>query len=301
MPEIFMVDLISYPDFESTSRGVLAFLHQRLGFGLWMVTRTEGEDWIVLQAEDHGYGVRDGAVFRWADSFCSQMVQGLGPCIAPSSDRIPAYANAPIGRQVSIGAYVGVPLADSDGSLFGTLCAIDPNTMPESLHTELPLIELLGRMLSCLLVSEMKLASIHRKQALSKLNDHIDWVTGFLDVVGWDNVVSAEERRCQIYGSPAAVILLELAPNPNDSLNSQAEEFSSNLKNCFGTNDIGARLTSTLFAVLGADCNAQRGQILADRISETLKSAGFDFSVAVGNRDPRTGLQVAYEAAKSQL
>ena len=71
-----------YTDFESASRAVLAFLHDRLGFDLWMVTRTEGDDWIVLQSEDHGYGVKDGTVFRWADSFFSQMVLGRGPCIA---------------------------------------------------------------------------------------------------------------------------------------------------------------------------------------------------------------------------
>lgn len=77
-----------------------------------MVTRTEGEDWIVLPAEDRGYDVKEGDVFRWTDSFCSQMVEGRGPCIAPQSDLIPAYANAPIGQQVSIAAYVGLPLTE---------------------------------------------------------------------------------------------------------------------------------------------------------------------------------------------
>ena len=77
-----MNDLI-FNDFEAAGQRVLAFLHQRFGFGLWMVTRTEGEDWIVLQSEDHGYGVKPGTVFRWADSFCSEMVKGNGPRIAP--------------------------------------------------------------------------------------------------------------------------------------------------------------------------------------------------------------------------
>ena len=31
-----------------------------------MITRTEGDDWIVLQAEDHGYDIKPGQVFRWA-------------------------------------------------------------------------------------------------------------------------------------------------------------------------------------------------------------------------------------------
>ncbi len=65
------MDSLSFTDFASASRAVLSYLHRKLGFKLWMVTRTEGEDWIVLDAEDHGYGVEAGTVFRWADSFCS--------------------------------------------------------------------------------------------------------------------------------------------------------------------------------------------------------------------------------------
>jgi len=101
------MDALSFSDFETSGRAVLAFLHRRLGFDLWMVTRTEGDDWIVLQSEDHGYGVAPGTVFRWADSFCSEMVKGNGPRIAPRSDVVPAYAAAPIGRQVQIKAHVG--------------------------------------------------------------------------------------------------------------------------------------------------------------------------------------------------
>src|SRR5262245_11920788 len=105
-----------FPDFAAAAQGVLRLLHNRLGFDLWRVSRTEGEDWIVLRAEDHGYGVEDGTVFRWADSFCARMVEGQGPRIAPRSESVPAYAAAPIGRQVKIGAYVGVPLSRADGS-----------------------------------------------------------------------------------------------------------------------------------------------------------------------------------------
>ncbi len=154
-----MKALVPYADFSEASKAVLSFLHQRLGFNLWMVTRTEGEDWIVLDVEDHGYGVKKGNVFRWADSFCSRMVLGQGPCIAPNSQSIPAYANAPIGQQVPIAAYVGVPIHDADGGLFGTLCAIDPAPQKESLVDELPLIELLSRLLSSYLVAELKLSA----------------------------------------------------------------------------------------------------------------------------------------------
>lgn len=47
-------------DFATAAQAVLSFLHDRFGFGLWMVTRVEGDDWIVLQSDDHGYGVPPG-------------------------------------------------------------------------------------------------------------------------------------------------------------------------------------------------------------------------------------------------
>ncbi|WP_295994039.1 hypothetical protein [Rugamonas sp.] len=103
-------------DFAEASRATMAFLRERCGFQLWMVTRAEGEDWIVLHADDHGYGVRAGQVYRWTDSFCSRMVRGLGPRVAPDSARVDSYAAAPIGRLVDIGAYIGIPLTRADGA-----------------------------------------------------------------------------------------------------------------------------------------------------------------------------------------
>ena len=50
------------PDFAGASREVLSFLHQRIGMDLWMVSRADNEDWVVLAAEDHGYGVKQGDV-----------------------------------------------------------------------------------------------------------------------------------------------------------------------------------------------------------------------------------------------
>ena len=68
------------PDFASASREALAFLHARLGMGLWMITRADDDDWVILSAEDHAYGLEDrlsrGLVLRWSDSFCARMARG---------------------------------------------------------------------------------------------------------------------------------------------------------------------------------------------------------------------------------
>ena len=44
---------------------------------------------------------------------------------------VPAYVGAGIGQRMRIGAYIGVPIAREDGSLFGTLCGIAFRAKPK--------------------------------------------------------------------------------------------------------------------------------------------------------------------------
>ena len=153
----FQVNQIApFKNFEDASQEVLQHLQKQFGFGLWMMTRTIGNDWIVLQAATKSYKVSKGDVFQWSDSFCSRMVTGDGPNIAPNSLEIPAYINAPINQQVEINAYIGLPIHLENGSLFGTLCAIDPQPQKEDIHAALPCLELMAKLLSSLISCELK-------------------------------------------------------------------------------------------------------------------------------------------------
>lgn len=182
-------------DFEAASQAVLAYLHQQLGFSLWMVTRTQGDDWIVLQANDQGYDIKTGDVLSWKSSFCARMVQGYGPKIAPVAQHIPAYAAAPIGQQVPIGAYIGVPLVHRDGSLFGTLCAIDPVPQPHAIEAALPTLELLADLLSAILNADLRAAEQARRAERLQVEAHEDALSGLYNRRGWDYLMAAEEAR----------------------------------------------------------------------------------------------------------
>ena len=140
-----------FAEFSSTADEMLDFLHTRLGFSLWLVARVDEDQWVIEQARDEGYGVKVGDAFPFADTYCARMVEGHGPHFAPETSAVPCYAEAAIGRELPIAAYVGVPLRRADGSLFGTLCAIDPAPQPPSVGDGLPLVELGGRILSSLL------------------------------------------------------------------------------------------------------------------------------------------------------
>lgn len=298
-----MNDLV-FKDFEAAGQRVLAFLHQRFGFGLWMIARTEGEDWIVLQSEDHGYGVKPGTVFRWADSFCSEMVKGNGPRIAPNSDSVPAYAAAPIGRQVAIKAYVGVPLVDAGGKLFGTLCAIDPSPQSEDIVKEQGLIELLASLLSTLLQTELKAAREMQRSERLELETETDSLTQLYNRRAWDRLLSTEEDRCRRYGHSAIVLSIDLDKLKwiNDTHGHAAGDAlivraADALRKAVREVDIVARLGGDEFSVIGVECDNNGAEALLSHIRMALADAKVKASVGLAPRIPSHGLKGAWEEA----
>jgi diguanylate cyclase len=298
----------SAPDFREAAARVLKFLHGHLGFDLWMITRTEGEDWIVLQVEDSSYGVNQGQVFRWTDSFCSRMVQGLGPRIAPDSASVPVYTEAPIGQKVQIGSYAGVPLTYRDGSLFGTLCAIDPRRQPDSITRELPLIELLADMLSSLLHNELAATEATRAAERAQIEAETDVITGLFNRRGWNRVLEAEETRCKTLGNPACVIAVDLdgLKQINDRRgHSAGDELIQRAAKVIGDatrkHDAVARIGGDEFTILGLDCDAESSSRLAKRISSQLTGAGVTASVGFTMRNPAKGLDAAWKDADIEM
>lgn len=298
----------AFSDFRDTSAALMQHLHQRLGFSLWMVTRVAGDDWVALFVEDHGYDVHEGQVFRWADSFCSQMVQGQGPCIAPRSADIPAYAEAPIGRQVPIGAYVGVPLTRPDGGLFGTLCAIDPQVQPDEIVEELPQLELMAKMLSTILQAELDRDLERRRRERAEAEALTDKLTGLFNRRGWDQLLAAEESRCRRYGHEACVLSIDLdgLKVTNDSQGHAAGDelirrLGAALALVVRDSDVVARVGGDEFAVIATDCDEAAGRELVMRIDSATSRLGIEASVGISPRRSPKSLASAWKTADQRM
>jgi len=297
-----------FKNFEEAGQAVLKFLYQKFGFNLWMITRTEGDDWIVLQSEDNGYNVQPGQVFRWADSFCSHMVQGKAPRIAPRSEDIPLYVNAPIAKQVEIKAYIGQPLTKEDGSLFGTLCAIDPKPQSEAITKEAGLIDLLGQMLSYILQGELREVEQIRQRERFKEEALNDSLTGLFNRRAWDNLISLEEERCKRYGHPTAILMIDLnnLKTVNDSLGHTAgdeliQKAATALKGCVRSNDIVARLGGDEFAILSIENNQVNAENLVNRVLQVFAEANISAAIGLAMRNPLNGLLKALQEADEKM
>jgi diguanylate cyclase len=303
------VDAVAYQDFETASREMLEFLHQRLGFELWMVTRTQGNDWIVLQSEDHGYGVKPGTVFNWADSFCSHMVKNKGPRVAPSSDKVPLYAAAPIAKQVPIKAYIGVPLVKSDGTLSGTLCAMDPTSQPNSIAQEQGLVEMCGNLLSTILQLELKANDEARRAERLEVEALVDPLTRLYNRRGWDRLLLAEEERCRRHGSPASVVVIDLndMKRVNDTKGHAAgDEYlvraGTVLRQIARTTDVVARLGGDEFGILSVECDRAGGEVMMQRLRAGLDQAQVKASMGLAVRNPANGgLKLAWTTADENM
>ena len=295
-------------NFESVSRRVLAFLHTRLGFNLWMLTRTEGDDWVVLQAEDHGYQVRPGQVFRWADSICARMVERQGPTIAPAVASVAAYASAPIASKLRIGAYIGVPIVHEDGTLFGTLCAIDPEAQPDSVAQEKDLIELFGSMLSKILQAELKSEQEARRAEKLEAESMADPLTGTYNRRGWDRLLASEEERCRRFGHKTAVVIVDLdeLKAVNDTQGHFAGDqlltrTASALQSVARSVDIVARLGGDEFGMIAIELDLVGVTGLLRRVESALGSADIKASIGLAVREPGLGLSEAWSRADQAM
>lgn len=303
-----MVPLFPYTSFETASTEVMHYLHSRLGFQLWMVTRTQSNDWIVLNAHDNGYSVQKGDVFRWTDSFCSRMVEGLGPRIAPRSDDIQAYAEAPIGQQVPIGSYVGVPLTRHDGSLFGTLCAIDPEPMPDEISTELPLVELMARMLTTIMENELKAHREHRRAERALHDAMSDKLTGLFNRRGWETLLAKEYRRCQRYGHSSCMLSIDLdgLKSINDGQgHARGDELICRAANAMRAaardSDVVARVGGDEFAILLVECDLDSGQKLVRRFEKAFAKEKVAASIGMAVANPKQTFEEIFDEADKRM
>ena len=295
-------------DFESASRRALQFLRDQFGFDLWMVTRVEGDHWVVLSAEDHGYGVKAGHVFKWSESLCARMAHGEGPNIAPDADQVPAYRAAPIRGQLDIGAYVGFPLRKADGSLFGTLCGFHPEKKFDESVEQLGTIKMIADMLGCILNIELQLLEAKGVADRADSETGKDALTGLFNRRLWVQFLNKEEHRCRRYGHPASVIAIELADlkganetlgfaRGDQMLKLAAGAISSSVRN----SDIAARTAGDKFMILCVECDLDSARIVVGRLEETFRLNAIGASIGLKERNPENGLYITCDLAEQDM
>jgi diguanylate cyclase len=294
--------------FAEAADAVLALLQSRLGMDLWAVTRVRGGTQEVLVARSTGFPVPPGAVLPWAESLCARMVAGTAPRIAPRVRHEPGYAGAGFAGKYPVAAYIGVPLVDDAGHLFGTLCALATQEQPASLTRELALVELLARQLSTLLAKEQLAAERSAAAASAYALAERDMLTGVLNPRGWERALHAEDQRCARSGLSSAVAVVDLdhlketnrvhghaAGDERLMLTARVLEATSRPA------DHVARTGGDELAVLATDVGAEGVTGWLERLRRTLDAAGVSACVGAAARPDTGSLPQAWDAAREAV
>jgi len=297
------------PDFAGAAREALAFLQDRVGLDLWLITRSDDADWVVLASADRGLGVRDGDVFRWADTLCSRMLSGEGPRVAPRVADVPALADAPIVRQLGIASYVGAPLVDAEGRFFGTLCGLGRSAQPDALAREQGLVEVFADMLSGLLSAELHSSALAREADAARSGQLADPLTGLANRRGLEQAVATEEERCRRYGATACIVEMELdgrKPAPGDAPAREARDAliaraAHALRHIVRKPDTLARVEDDRFVVLGVECTTAEALALMRRLEQGLQGADAPAALGMAMRNRSTGLAETLERAQAAM
>lgn len=75
-----------------------------------------------VDGDAESFGLVPGREIPLEETYCRRMIAGEIPCAIPDTRREPGVSGLAATAEARIGAYVGVPVVLSDGSVYGTLC-----------------------------------------------------------------------------------------------------------------------------------------------------------------------------------
>ncbi|MEO0406015.1 MAG: GGDEF domain-containing protein [Cyanobacteria bacterium P01_A01_bin.135] len=304
-----MLETQRFSNFDAAVEASLAFLHERFGFALWIVTQVEGDRMVVLGAKDRGYGIKAGDVLSWSDSFCMRMAAGDGPHYAPDIDEVLTYRSAPIYQQLEVGSYIGYPIYFPNGELFGTLCGVHPTAQSASAEAAgVQCAELTAMLLGLVLSSEhtaIQASHVAKQAEAVALSDAL---TSLYNRRGWNQMLSQTELHSQQTQQVTCIIAVDLdgMKRINDTQgHAQGDDVlrraGQAIRSAVRQQDVVARVGGDEFAVLCRDCDRLLGTALLRRIAAALRQSAVDASIGVAVSEVGQPLHLVWEEADRRM
>ena len=155
------------------------------GMGFAAIARVTSERWIACAVKDDiAFGLQPGGELKVETTICHEVRQSREPVVIDHVAEDAAYCGHPTPAMYGFQSYISMPIVLPDGSLFGTLCAIDPR--PARLNTPAVIgmfklfAELIGFHLSSIEQLTVSEASLQNERQTSALREQ------FIAVLGHD-------------------------------------------------------------------------------------------------------------------
>lgn len=296
--------LATTTSFEDACSLVLDHLQARVPMAFWAVSRViEGRQVYLAVTPDNSFGLEVGDGPVWKDSLCHAMWATGSPSIAPDIARVPAYSAISVARVLGVASYVGIPVHNSDHTLFGTICGIDRETRPESFTELAPHLQLLGGMLGVVRELESRTVSLSRRLELTVPETETDPLTGLRNKGSWQRACRTEEARHHRLGDHASIVRIDLDGPPRDDRDGHGvgvallRRAAAVVRGSSRRTDVVARLGDDQIAVLCPQTTASQAAAYTDRIRSELAAAGVSAGVGSATLERATTMAETETAA----
>ena len=109
-------------------RAILAEVSRITHMGFVAVARVTEDRWIACQvSDDIEFGLKPGDELEIQTTICREIRKCGCSIVIDHVDADPDWQHHPVPAQYGFQSYASFPIVLSDGSFYGTLCAIDPN------------------------------------------------------------------------------------------------------------------------------------------------------------------------------
>lgn len=291
--------------FPAAAKAAVTHLNRQLpGMSLWLVTCvTEDRQLVVASAGEWAERARAGSEFSWQASLCVRMVGGAPP-VAPDLSSEPAYLPALVGPLAHVRAYLGVPLLAGEDELFGTLCALGGSPQPAAQHDAMPVVSVMGRMLSTVLAAERAARDRSAEAADAYAMADRDRVSGLKNRRGLEQAVWTEEGRSRRFGTRASLVVVTLHPVSQAAeavSDDDVRRFADVLNALCEPGDVAARADGAQFVLLAAQTGLTGVRALQARLRQAMRSAALGGAVGVATRQPHEDLVGTWARAERAM
>jgi GAF domain-containing protein len=144
-----LADLANADDAEIVTRA-LDIAREVLGMELAYMTQFTRDDQVYVEVtgENQSFGMESGGAYPLEGSYCQRMVLGKIPRVVRDTTANEELKDLELTREAGIGAYVGVPITLSDGTIYGTICTASGEAAPELAQRDLQFMEVLAKVIA---------------------------------------------------------------------------------------------------------------------------------------------------------
>jgi len=177
------------------------------GMGFAAVARVTESEWTACAVRDEiDFGLGVGGRLEVQTTLCDEVRGQRETIVFDNAAEDPKYADHHTPRLYGLQSYISTPIMRSDGSFFGTLCAIDPNPHHVSKKETVETFKLFAQLIAAQLDADERLAASETalldQTAAAVLQDQ------FIAVLGHD-------LRNPLAGADAGALLLQRMDLPD--------------------------------------------------------------------------------------